>query len=141
MSITLKTGTDQAAGSEISETITALTKGLYAVRFRLVTSATVATRTVSLVIDDGTNILWQKVAGATQAASLTRDYVFTRGVTDGVAFDANNQIVMSLPNDFPILPNFRIRTITTNIQAGDNFAAPLLLVNEVLGTDDVVVAL
>lgn len=140
MAITLKTGTDPAANVEVSETAASLYKDLYAVRFRLVTDANVATRTVNLIIDDGTNILWQKVAGATQTAGLTRDYLFTRGVTDGAAFDANGLLVMSLPQ-MPLLPGFRIRTSTTNRQVGDNFGAPLLFVQELTGSDDTVVAL
>ncbi len=136
----LKTGTNPAAGSEISETMTQTEKNLYAVRFRLVTSATVATRTVNVIIDDGTNILWQKVAGATQTASLTRDYLFVAPpYTDGAAFDANGLLVMTLPN-IPLLPGFRFRTTTTNIQAGDDFAAPLLFVQEITGTDDTILS-
>jgi len=134
MPLTLKTGTDPAANVEITETMTAMTK-LYAVRFRLVTDANVANRTVNLIIDDGTNTIWQKVVGATQAASLTRDYLFVPPpFTDQAAFDANGLIVSSLPN-LPLLPNWRIRTSTTNRQATDNFGAPLLHVWELDGAD------
>ena len=138
MAVTLKTGTDRAAGVEMSETPTATWKTLYAVRVRLVTSAAVATRTLTLVIDDGANILWQKIAPATQTASLTRDYVFVLPpYTDAGAFDANNQIVLTLPA-IPMLPGHRIRTLTTNLQAGDDFGAPLLLLNEVGYNEEVV---
>jgi hypothetical protein len=138
--LNLRTGTDPAANVEITETLTTTFKQVYAVRFRLVTDANAANRTVNLIIDDGTNILWQKAAGAVQAASLTRDYLFTTGVTDGAAFDANGLIVMALPPYFPMLPGFRIRTTTTNRQVGDNFGAPLMLTLDVSGTDDSVIS-
>lgn len=121
-------GTNQAAGVEISEVVPSTRAWtLYAVFFRLVTSATVANRRPHLVIDDGnSNIIFRSPAGAVQAASATVDYAFCNtnvretAVTDGVLMAPMPALILH--------PGWRVRTITTAIQAGDDFGAPSLLV-------------
>jgi hypothetical protein len=70
----------------------------------LTTSATVATRAVTLVIDDGANIVYSAPGvPASQAASLTQVYSFT------------------LPA-LTLNPTWRIRTVTGSIQAADQWS-------------------
>src|SRR3990170_4429385 len=91
---------DPAAGAEVIITVpTAKRWRLVAIRFRLVTSATAASRQVTLIIDDGTNVIWRKLVAATQTAGLTRNYLFTAydGRADDTAFDANNEIKIYFP--------------------------------------------
>lgn len=121
------TGTNPAANAELSQTVPAgEVWKVQAIRFTLVTSATVATRTVNLTIDDGTNQVWRSIAPATQTASLTRQYLWMAGITSDAGFDANNDIKLALPVNFPMAAGWRIRTQTTNLSSGDDFGAPLI---------------
>jgi hypothetical protein len=123
------TGTDPAAGVEISETVPTNARWrLIAARFTFTTSVTVANRTVALVIDDGVNIYYAIVAPAAQAASVGIDYnVGALGVQPALAFFNH---WLPTPPDFLLLQGHRIRTVTQNLQVGDNFAAPQLFVEE-----------
>src|SRR4051794_36291420 len=79
------TGPDPAAGAEILVTVPAGKWWLLrALRFTLVTSATVANRRPALTIDDGATEWWRWRAGVDQAASLTRLYQFLH--------EANNEV-------------------------------------------------
>lgn len=123
------TGTDPAAGVEISETVPAGARWrLLSLHTHLVTSATVANREVVFVFDDGATGYAEVPAGASQAATLTRQYSLTRGVQ---RFAVATSDVLSVPAPDILLPaGHRIRTATANLQAGDDFTAPQLLVEE-----------
>lgn len=123
-------GTNPAAGVEITETVpTNVRWRLLLARFTLVTNATVATRRVRLFIDDGTNDLYVGEVEATQAASLTRNYNFAAGLGFQQTAFANSNLGVGIP---PVVlrEGYRIRTSTVNLQAGDDFAAPRLFVEE-----------
>lgn len=124
------TGTDPAAGNEISETVpTNAVWKLLAIRFKLVTDATVATRRVSLKIDDGANVFYWYSFSTTQSESETKNYSLRAG-----SFAENNniatEVIAPLGGTLLLLEGFRIRTSTTNLQAGDNYGAPVLYVEE-----------
>jgi hypothetical protein len=122
-------GTDPAANVEISEAVPAGRRwSLTSFFATLVADANVANRTVTLIVDDGANTIWQQDASAVQTAGQTRSY-------EAFNFGAAADLVGStfrLPAPFPIsLPaGFRIRTSTANRQVGDNWSAPTLLVEE-----------
>lgn len=123
-------GTNPAAGIEISETVPASVRWkLISVFFRLVTSATAATRRLHFVVDDGTNKLFDFPVGNTHLASLTRDYTIAHvgNVGNGIQDD---DIMQILPADAVLPTGFRVRTETTGIQVGDDFGAPQLWVEE-----------
>jgi hypothetical protein len=125
------TGTDPAANTEISETVpTGARWRLLSMRFALVTDANAANREVAITFDNGTTVYFEAASGANQAASLTRQY--TAAVTNvrGAAATGTG-ILIPLP-DLVLLAGHRIATVTTNRQAGDNYGAPLLLVEESL---------
>lgn len=123
------TGSDPAAGAEVSETVpTGAVWRLVAFRATLVTDATVANRRVNLTIDDGTNTLLLKPPGADQAASLT--YIYQADANGAAAALLSTTQALPLPPDLFLRAGFRIRTATNSIQAGDNWAAPQLLVEE-----------
>lgn len=123
------TGTDPAANTEISETVPTgaywVLHGIYAV---LTTDATVANRIPVLIVDDGTNIILRAGPLAVQAASNSTPY---SGGGFGFQGTLNAVNAWSLPAvPLRLGPGYRVRTATTAIQAGDNYAAPQLLVEE-----------
>lgn len=124
-------GTNQAAGAEISETVpTGARWELVGLSFVLVTSAAVANREVSIVIDDGTTTLFTSPSGFTHAASLTRRYsADVLGAQTAPTQGTDRQIVIA---PMTLLAGWRIRTVTTALDVGDDFGAPQLQVKETL---------
>jgi len=123
------TGTDPAAGSEVSETVPTNARWkLRAMSFRLVTDPTVATRMVQLVIDDGTNEFYRYTAIDTQAASAS--YLYEANPLGFLPGSIAKAIHIPLPLEVLLFQGWRIRTNTANLQSGDDFGAPQLLVEE-----------
>ena len=123
------TGTNQAVNTEITETVPAgAVWRLLGTRFTLVTDANVATRQVTLIVDDGANTIWQADGNATQLLGLTRNYNFFPWSTLPAA--AGTEIFGFVPPNMLLQAGFRIRTSTANIQAGDDYGAPIMLVEE-----------
>ena len=122
-------GTDPAANVEIAETVpTGARWRLLSLRAALVTDANAANREVAITFDDGTTVYAEAHSGVNQAASLTRQYTATPGGVRGAAATGTG-ILIAIPN--LLLPAaHRIATSTTNRQAGDNWGAPQLLVEE-----------
>lgn len=123
------TGTDPAANTEISETVPTNARWRpLAIQFDLVTGITGAVQEVSLALDDGTTVFARVPQGTVQDVSLTRTYVFAhhlpRNTLSQVAvFNA------PLPR-VDLQGGHRLRTITANLGADDNYGAPQLLVEE-----------
>ena len=112
---------DPAAGAEISFTVPAgETWELQSFEGALVTSAVVANRQVSLIIDNGAGAtLARIVAAATQAASLTYVYSFSDvGYEYGAVRD--NKLVQGLPR-MTLAAGWTVRTSTLNLDVGDNW--------------------
>lgn len=127
------TGTLPSAGAEISETVpTGAIWQLKAFTFKLTTSATVANRIPHLIIDDGTNVLLDAPAPSTAGASGTTRYVTGDNAIAAAVLDSTMwlQSVAALR----LLPGYRIRTLTTSLQAADQYTAPQYLVTEWLET-------
>lgn len=123
------TGTDPAAGAEISETVPTNARWqLLAIRFTLVTDATVANRRPNLQIDDGTTELARSTLQNDATAGATFHYSYQIGVQ--ALAGAGNYFSAHIVSRTYLSGGFRIRTATTNLQAGDNFGAPQLLVEE-----------
>jgi len=124
------TGTNPALGVEISETVPANAQWLlYGVTFVLVTGATVATRSPHLIIDDGTNILYDIIPTAGQGASNTFRYSAFHAPGAANAFDGT--ILLLLPGKIMLGPGYRIRTATSTFQTlEDNYGAPQIHVEE-----------
>lgn len=123
------TGTNPAAGAQVSETVPANTRWLLrALRVALVTSAVVAVRRLHVIIDDGATTQLEVTAGDTQAASLTQLYhVGSWGYAPALA---DTIAVVPLPPDVYLLQGWRIRTTLTLGDVGDDFGAPQMLVEE-----------
>jgi hypothetical protein len=123
------TGTNPAAGVEISETVPTNARWrVYAVRFALVTDATVASRESLLTFDDGATVFAVSMPAGAQAASSTFTHDWFHHTFPRVAA-ASAELNQPLPR-IDLLAAARVRTVTTNLQAGDNYGAPQLLVEE-----------
>ncbi|MBA7480324.1 hypothetical protein ES707_15775 [subsurface metagenome] len=122
------TGTDPAAGVEISEVVPANAKWeILAVRFTLVTLAVAGDRIVHLHLDDGTDTFADICVTTVHAASTTKIYNFANfGSTQLAPTDC---LYIPLP-PFLLLEGYRIRTETEAIAIDDDFSAPQLLVQE-----------
>jgi hypothetical protein len=122
-------GAAPAAGAEISITVPAGVNWiLRSMAFTLTTAAGGSNRQEHLVLDDGANVFWAGVSAAPQAGSAV-DYVsWAAGAAP--ASDATPAIQGTLPAECRMRPGWRIRTATTGIQAGDQYSAPTLLVEE-----------
>lgn len=123
------TGTDQAANTEISETVpTGARWKLLALLVSLVTDANVANRNVHLVISDGATRFLNRIQSASITASLTTEISWAiSGLTAGISDTA---LQLSLPHELKLGAGFVIATATGNLQATDNYGAPQLLVEE-----------
>jgi hypothetical protein len=123
------TGTNPAAGVEITETVpTGARWRMIAVYVVLVTSADVANRRFHLTFDDGTNIYARTVGGTDMAASITSRI---SSLVTGQLVAANNTAqVALLPDGLYLAAGHRIISITTSLQALDDYGAPQLYVEE-----------
>lgn len=123
------TGTDPAAGVEISETVPAGVRWrVLSFWFTLVTSAVVANRTPRIVVDDGALEYFRAGAGATQAASLTQ--IYDGSPAPPIANTGGGPIMIGLPYQQVLMAGHRIKTSTALIDAGDNYSAPQYVVEE-----------
>lgn len=123
------TGTDPAAGVEISETVPVGAKWkLIGFKYIFSTDATVASRYVALKINDGINDMLAIGAGQAQTASQIVSY--SHAVSLPIFSGAFAQYISPLGQNLFLKANWKIKIIAISITAGDNFAAPQLLVEE-----------
>lgn len=122
-------GTDPAAGVEITETVPAGQRWrIAAFRIELVTDATVPGRVLAIFVDDGTNNFFKTTATGVQAASVTRSYSCGASVPNLSLLFGGEQVAW--PSQLVLSAGDRIRTVTINLAAGDDFTAPILLVEQ-----------
>ena len=123
------TGTDPVAGAEVLEVVP--TDAFWRVRsmnVSLVSDATAVARVVRATIDDGSAVYFQSNPEFTQGASLTSEY--TMGAFGGGAGLNSAFLRVPLLVDTLMPAAHRIGTDTVSLQAGDNYGAPQLLVEE-----------
>ena len=122
------TGTLPATGTEISETVPSrLHWILHSLRFGFTTDTNVADRRVTITLTDGTNFLLRLTLSNTQPANTSRSHTFAHFSTNESL--ANQKLFYPFP-PLPLITDFVLSTSTTNIQAGDHYTAPQLLVEE-----------
>jgi hypothetical protein len=123
------TGTNPAAGAEVSETVpTGARWKLHAMTTRLVTAAGGSARRAHYEITDGATRLLIVHPERTQAASGTNDYAWLN--TLSIVDATTNVNSLGLPPGFTLLPGWVINTVTTNLAAGDDWGAPQMIVEE-----------
>jgi hypothetical protein len=122
-------GTTPGAGAEITETVPAGAMWqLKTFNFQLTTGVAVANRIPHLIIDDGANILLNSAALTPQAASLAGIY---NSGDDALALPATDSVQwLQLVAGLRLMAGYRIRTLTTGLQAADQYTAPQYLVTE-----------
>ena len=123
-----------AAGAEISLDIPSnRIWHVLAARVRLVTNATAATRTVKLVLRSNSPFRCHVIASNNQTASLTRDYSFAQYGAIPVS-TIGDEIMSPMPSnlylDGDLVAPGGIDTETESLQAGDDFGAMTVLVEE-----------
>ena len=121
---------DPAAGAEVSITVPgrAVWK-VIAMKVNLVTSATVAARRLRMEAADGNGNVFSRVASASQQnASTTNRYTIMSSM--GTSLLGFTEHIMPSPDPLILLPGYNYATVTASIQAGDNFSAPVLYVQE-----------
>ncbi len=123
------TGTDPAAGAEISETVPTNARWrLFSFRATLVTSGAAATRTAHIELDDGVNPYGRFGPNFDQGAGATFRY---NAAALGFGFlGSANEVTIGVPVTTPLFQGHRLRTFVSNLQAGDNWSAPQFLVEE-----------
>lgn len=122
-------GTDPAAGAEVSQVVPAgQLWQLLAVSVQLVQGIT-DTPQPMLVIDDGTNVVWEMFgATAAQAVSTTCRYNWAPGAPLTGLIGAGVNVHASAPMPSLMLPaGYRVRTSTIGLTATGNYGAPTLL--------------
>ncbi len=121
---------DPAAGAEVSITVPGRAVwDVIAIGFVLDTDGTVASRQPALIIDDGQDRIIRLPSEGSTTANSIKSYAWYRGA--GHHTNTNNGLTGSLPEPTILLPGWRVLTDTNNLQAGDNFTAPMVYVREV----------
>lgn len=123
------TGTDPAAGVEITETVPTNARWRFiGALLTLVTDATAANRQPFFIVSDGSSAWFSFSWGTVVTASLT---AFLNAAT-GVVNTAPSAIVqmLTVPIDLYMLAGHDFQTSTFSLQAGDNWAAPIYSVEE-----------
>lgn len=123
------TGTDPAAGVEIAETVPLRARWrVIALQATYVAGIAVANRSPRLIYDDGATAFCTSPTESPIVASETRLCVSSDASAVVVALDGIGAWWM--PGQHRLSASARIRTVTTNLQAADNWSAPQLLVEE-----------
>lgn len=129
------TGANPAAGAEVSDTLsTSRLVRIQSAQVRLVTDGTAANRRVHFRIVRSTGLLlWEGFSDVDQTASTTIDYILSPvgAVPDSTD---NGIVIIPIPPNLLVKPGWIVKTVTTNIQAGDNFAAASYMTEEWFGT-------
>lgn len=128
-------GTNPAAGAEASELVpTGARWQLLTFGITLTTDATAADRRAQLIADDVTRSYVLSTQSGTQPATTGKTWFWSAGAwLDTDIFSIST--VAGWPVDIPLLAGHRVRTSTSNLQAGDNYDAPALVVREWLEVD------
>lgn len=126
----LVTGADPAAGVEWSIIVPLSTVWrVQSVRAILATDATVAARRPRLVIDDQVTPVAVIPLSEDVPASSSADCTWGAGLSMSGAV-GNAARLQGLPVELILPQGFRMRSSTTALQAGDNWAAPAVLVEQ-----------
>ena len=121
------TGTNPAAGAESSEAVPAGEQwDILAYEITLVASAVVANRNVDIIYEDGSGI---EIASNRFATSITANQTVKIhiGKYETLPADTATDHFHKLPNELELAPAFLVKTVTANIDTGDDFSAPSII--------------
>lgn len=121
-----KISADPAAGSEIIFTADE-DMIVHSLVFQLITDATVANRTPTILADDGNDVFFRASAGV-QTASVAQTYC----AFAGSAFQAASTVLFAFPaTGLRLRKGDRLRTSTNTLQAGDNYGPMVMQVERI----------
>lgn len=122
-------GVAPAAGAEVSQVVPTNARWrLATLRLQLATSATVGNRVPKLLFDDGANIVGAFSVNSNIAASNT--VLITWATTGQFATPDSVGWMAPIPTPIILPAAFRLRTLTAGIVAGDQYGAPIFMVEE-----------
>jgi hypothetical protein len=120
---------DPGAGAEVSHTVFDNRRAeLRCMQFTLLTDATVANRRVLVEVVRGGNVLFRTAAAVLQTASLTFNYNVAPWGESGD--NRNGEILVNYPAGILLSAGDIIRTTTPGLQAGDNYSAALVTMED-----------
>lgn len=123
-------GTDPGNQVEVAEAVPGgKLWQLLAVRVNLVADATVANRVAALVLDDGNDEFARIAQNVAVTANATGRLGWYTEAGGGSTVDVTAGAWVPMPR-LTLPAGYRIRTITTNLAATDNYGAPILYVCE-----------
>lgn len=124
------TGTQPGAGVEVTETVPAGARWqVLSFLGRFQTSAAVAARVPGLLIDDGANILFGGGPNSNQPASQTVKHIWAPGNTMVTSIDGS-YVLVPMPIGLTLSAGARMRTLTSLIDAADQWSQIVYLVRE-----------
>jgi len=122
-----------AAGSDFTFTAAAAQRlRIDSMQAQFAASAAVATRNVEIIVDDGANAVWTADVAAGITASTT-DQIVATGTNAPTGVITTVQSIV-LPPGLILAPGWRIRSVTQNIQAADQWSAIWFNVEEWVNT-------
>jgi len=123
------TGTNPPAGSEVTETVPAGARWrLISLAAHFTTDATVINRFISWTIDDGVTTLFWEDAAQLITANIGMWQVFNTTTQRHGSYSAPSQAPGPLAG--VMSAGWRLSTLTTNLQPGDDWSAPQMWVEE-----------
>lgn len=94
----------------------------------LITTATVNNRQIEIEIqDDANDVILRLQAGAVQADSLTRNYLFASGLVDLTAFRDTSYLTTPLPDGFVLPSGYIVRVYDNNAVAADDMVIQMMV--------------
>lgn len=128
--IRVLSGTNPAAGAEWLETVPTNARWrILDIFAKLTTDANVANRSAILRLDDGSSKIWDIVTAYVHAASTVINYHWLpQSLKESTAIQSN--IMVPLPPALYAFQGYRLGSQTTNFQAGDDWIAPEILIEE-----------
>jgi len=124
------TGTDPAAGAESIETVPATEAwDVSHYEITLVADATAISRDVDIIIDDGTNEFMRFIfnTSITQSQTVKIQIGYFGKDTAPADTATTHYHVLPMARIIEMGPSWRIRTLSVNLQSGDNFGAPIII--------------
>lgn len=127
-------GTNPAAGDEIVETVpNGRLWHIIAIQFTLVAAVAAFSRRPHVFIIGSGGGEYDFFSSIDQITGETKTY--TAAAVGAVPDETDaNKIIIAIPNNLYLPENSMIRTRTTNIQAGDNYSAPNIMIEEFFQT-------
>jgi hypothetical protein len=118
-----------AAGANFNLTVPANAKwNVLGLQFTFTTSAAVANRVMTVTFDDGLNTFTSLVQSTVQPASNVWVYSYAPGLQNQTV--VNNTLMNAMPMPTKLLGGYRIRSNVLALQAGDQFTAAIVSVEE-----------